>query len=108
MQIIHLYNECYILLPRSRYRKIPRLVNIDPITEGLSFEDNVLRKSAQTFSRSTSSGKLRTAKAYRISAHCLISNLSEHLPILNANDRIKVAERFFLTPRVDNTFQFIM
>lgn len=95
---------CYLLLPESRYRKIPKLVNIDPTTEDLSFEDNVKRKSAQTFSRSTSSGKFSTAKAYSTSAHCLISNLSEHLPILNANDRIKVAERFFLAPRVDNTF----
>lgn len=84
---------------------MPMLVSIDPITECLSFVDKVLPKSAATFSKSTSSGKLSTAKAYNTSAHCLISILSEHLPMLNANDRIKVIERFFLAPRVDNTLK---
>lgn len=83
---------------------MPMLVNTDPMTEDRSFVDSVLRKSAPTFSRSTSSGKFSTAKAYNISAHCLISNFSEHLPMLNANDLINVVERFFLAPRVDNTF----
>jgi hypothetical protein len=83
---------------------MPMLVNIDPITENRSLVDSVLRKSAPTFSSRTSSGKFNTAKAYNISAHCLISNFSELLPILNANDLINVVERFFLAPSVDNTF----
>lgn len=91
-------------LPGSRNRKIPMLVNIDPITECRSFVNKTLRKSVPTFSRSTSSGKFNTAKEYNTSAHCLISNFSEHLPILNAKDRIKVVDRFFLALRVDNTY----
>lgn len=95
-------------LPESLYRKIPILVNIDPITEGRLFVGKILHRSALTFSNSTSSGKFNTAKAYNTSAHCLTSNLSGDRPILNANERIRVTERFFLAPRADNTFRLVI